>query len=102
MKERWKTVVGCPEYKVSNLGRVRSPKKILKPQVNCKCGYRFVQLPGQVNRYVGQMVLEAFKGPRPEGLEVDHRDRNRQNDKYSNLRWVTHSENNLNTKRNYK
>jgi hypothetical protein len=103
MKERWKPVVGWSHYQVSNLGRVRSERKILKPQVNCRCGYRFVQLcPGRVNRYVGQLVLEAFKGPRPTGLEVDHLDRIKTNDKLSNLKWVTHSQNNLNTRRQNK
>jgi hypothetical protein len=92
--EEWKPILGHRGYWVSNLGNVRSKRGILKPQVNKKCGYRQIQFAGRVNRYVGKLVLEAFIGP--SDLEVDHRDRNRCNDRLDNLRWATHSENNLN------
>jgi hypothetical protein len=35
----------------------------------------------------------------PSGLEIDHKDRNKQNNKLSNLRVVTHKENMQNRKK---
>lgn len=96
MIEEWRPVVGFECYQVSNLGRIRAAAKILKPQPS-RGGYLFVQLsPGQVSKYVHQLVLEAFVGPRPPGLEGEHDDRDRTNNRLSNLAWKTHSENNLN------
>ncbi|WP_353888591.1 NUMOD4 motif-containing HNH endonuclease [uncultured Corynebacterium sp.] len=46
-------------------------------------------------RYVHQLVLETFVGPRPEGLEACHADDNRSNNTVENLRWDTHSANNF-------
>lgn len=46
-----------------------------------------------------QVVAECWLGPKPEGYEVDHIDRNSLNNHYSNLRYVTKSEQMLN--RNY-
>lgn len=43
--------------------------------------------------FIHNAVAECWIGPRPEGLEVDHIDRNSLNNHYSNLRYVTRSEN---------
>ena len=48
---------------------------------------------GQVNRYKHRLIAQQFI-PNPDNLpEVDHIDRNRQNNTLSNLRWVSRSEN---------
>lgn len=44
-------------------------------------------------RPVHQLVLEAFVGPCPEGLECCHKDDNPQNNNLANLRWDTHESN---------
>lgn len=45
-------------------------------------------------RYVHALVLEAFVGPKPEGLEACHYpDRDKTNNRVGNLRWDTHAEN---------
>ncbi len=121
MREKWKDVVGYERlYQVSNLGRVRSmdrvvphkysgtitlkgrvlspypmlSKKRLKSlQVNlCKVGIRTA-------KRVHRIVLEAFVGPCPAGMEGCHNDRNPANNVVSNLRWDTPSNNQLDRRR---
>ncbi len=48
-----------------------------------------------------QTVYELKHGPIPEGLDVDHVDRNRRNNQDSNLRLTTRSQNLLNKNREY-
>lgn len=42
---------------------------------------------------VNRLVLLAFKGPPPAGMEGCHNDGNHRNNKLANLRWDTHSGN---------
>ncbi|EEX4920952.1 HNH endonuclease [Escherichia albertii] len=66
--------------------------RILKPN-SLKIGYQRYNLAyGSI--YVHRIVAFTFLGDRTnEGLEVDHRDRDKGNNHYSNLRWYTHQEN---------
>lgn len=47
-----------------------------------------------------RLVYEAYKGEIPEGMEIDHIDRNKRNNNPDNLRVVTRSENLLNRNTN--
>ena len=49
--------------------------------------------------FIHRVVAECWLGSRPEGLQVDHIDRNSLNNHYTNLRYVTKSEQMIN--RNY-
>ena len=50
--------------------------------------------PRQRKRYLHHLVLEAFVGPRPEGMEACHYpDGDRRNNAASNLMWATRGEN---------
>ena len=70
--------------------------KWLKPVTRKVTGYKAVVLCADGERKtttVYALVAEAFLGPRPEGSDVDHRDRNPGNDHARNLRYVTRSKN---------
>lgn len=49
--------------------------------------------PGETIRYVHHLILEAFVGPCPPGLECCHGDGDGTNNALGNLRWDTHQEN---------
>jgi NUMOD4 motif-containing protein/HNH endonuclease len=98
--ERWLPVVGYEgRYEVSDEGRVRShargrPRLLaLFPDSD---GYLRVNLYRDAKlkqRGVHQLVLEAFVGPCPSGMESLHGDGVRDNNVESNLRWGTPAQN---------
>jgi hypothetical protein len=109
MIEHWKPVVGWEQlYEVSNLGGVRSVRrqssvsknrfyggKQVKSILGSR-GYLVVNLTGHGKRkqvFLHKLVLEAFVGTRPEGMEACHNDGNRCNPSIDNLRWDTRSAN---------
>ena len=55
-------------------------------------GYRQVKYKG-VTYTVSRIIWEIHHGPIPDGLEIDHIDRDRTNDKIDNLRLATRAEN---------
>lgn len=114
-EEIWIDVVGKESsYQISSWGRVKSKcrpifKKdgalhytqkecILKLHPATKQGHLSVDLyhngkHGMQSVHI--MVLEAFVGPRPDGMEGCHNDGNAGNNYVENLRWDTHSANEL-------
>lgn len=79
------------------LRNIKSKKqtKIFLDLHHSKYGYymAFVNLKGKRKRVaIHNAVAECWLGPKPDGLEIDHIDRNAHNNHYSNLRYVTHSE----------
>lgn len=80
-------------YSVSNRGQVlRLSKQKVVGFIDPK-GYHRVNLRvcgRRKTRPVHQLVLEAFVGPMPIGYEVNHKDGNKNNNKVSNLEYVTH------------
>ena len=109
-KEVWRPVAGWAKfYEVSDEGRVRSlprharkgigryarPGKILCPR-DVGDGYLKVTFyhNGEVDDcYIHHLVLEAFVGSRPKGMECRHLNGIKTYNHASNLRWSTHREN---------
>lgn len=73
------------------------PGKELKPYLNKKTGYLCVTLSknGKETGFpIHRLVLEAFIGPCPPGMECRHfPDRTKTNNRLSNLQWGTVKEN---------
>jgi NUMOD4 motif/HNH endonuclease len=97
--EQWKNVIGFEGlYEVSNHGNVRSIKtnKIKNPTINKKDNRPFLNLWKENKQKImrpHKMVLEAFVGKCPEGMECCHNDGNSFNNHIDNLRWDTHKSN---------
>lgn len=87
-EEVWREVIRHPGYVVSNAGRVRAPSGRYLKARTVKSGYRMVHLG-----HVHALVCEAFHGPRPTGMDVNHKDGVKTNNNACNLEWVTRSEN---------
>ncbi|CAN7226522.1 NUMOD4 motif-containing HNH endonuclease [Caballeronia sp. LjRoot31] len=100
MIEIWRAVPGYEGlYKVSSEGRVKRcdkyPGHVLKFGHN-KQGRRQVTLcrDGVAIKYqVHRLVLEAFVGSCPPGLECRHGDGDHLNNRLGNLCWGTHTQN---------
>jgi hypothetical protein len=99
MIESWRGVPGFPLYEVSQLGRIRSAGsgRVLKQRVDIRHGRSRAQAMsvtlGETKRRrrkrVHRLVLAAFVGPCPRGLEGCHNDGDIANNRLSNLRWDT-------------
>lgn len=89
----WKAHPTRAGVDVSDLGQIRVGCKFPKPQVG-RYGHLRVRVEGRAYS-VHCLVLEAYLGPRPEGLVARHLDGNPGNNSWTNLVWGTQSENML-------
>ena len=117
--EKWKAIPGFEGfYEASNRGRIRSLDRFVKHPSGSKKklkgrvlkaspmsgldGYLVVTLSrrGKLKQStVHSLVLKAFRGPCPEGMESRHfPDRDKQNNRLKNLHWATKKENNQDKK----
>lgn len=110
----WRAIPGFPGYDVSDEGQVRSyhrrrtgigasngwfidnvPVCLLQPAIQ-PSGYLFVNLARDSKRFtyrIADIVLLAFVGPHPKGLDICHNDGDKTNNHLSNLRYDTHRNN---------
>ena len=109
MHETWKvcTYYGNGFYDVSSTGRVRSwyklrhRKREKKPRLAKQSldsrGFYYVAYLYENGTYksisVHILVADAFLGPRPHGLTVNHKDLNKKNNHIENLEYITLTEN---------
>lgn len=88
-------------YEVSEDGRIfrnvksKKQNKIIVDYHHSPSGYcfTFICRGGKVQRIpIARVVAECWLGEKPEGYEIDHIDRNSLNNHWTNLRYVTKSE----------
>lgn len=99
-EEIWKSVLGFEGlYEASNYGRIRSLGKgqiIADRPKNKNSKYRRISLHKDGKRYdffTHRLVWEAFNGPIPKGLQINHIDENPENNRLDNLNLMTPKEN---------
>ena len=90
----WRPVVGDGRYEVSSCGSVRraTTGRALKPWAH-KSGHLYITLSRVGKRQVHRLVLEAFVGPAPDGMECRHLDGYPTNNGLENLEWGTRRQN---------
>lgn len=109
--EAWRYVSQFPGYAISTHGRLVSCRragtaklfrgpftgiwrlKATRPNKQGYLRYCLSDGDGAQDRFVSRLVLEAFVGPCPEGMEACHKDNNRLNNRLYNLYWGTHLHN---------
>lgn len=120
-KEQWKKIEGFKFYEVSNYGRVRSlsrqitrnnPRWKTAPKQKITVGGKllkgWISSPSKnylrkkvalrkngktYEKMVHSLVLTAFVGKGPKGMEACHNNGNPLDNYYKNLRWDTHQSN---------
>lgn len=105
---RWRKVPGFERYEVSDRGDIRRPGhrqgRYLKP-VPQHNGYLRVRLYLDLqpyNRFVHTLVLSAFVGFRPEGLQCRHLNDVKHDNRLKNLAWGSSKQNTADAIRNKK
>jgi len=99
MKEEWKTIENFSSYKVSNKGRVYSfiSDKMMKPY-KTKKGYLRLNLKNDKGGYSKKLVhilvaKEFLLDPPNEDYQINHKNLDKEDNRISNLEWVTCKEN---------
>lgn len=105
--EIWKDVVGFEGYyEISSLGRlksyVRNSKGVIRSLKNGTSDY--IRVPLMANgvkktALLHRLVYEAFVGPIAPGMEIHHKDGNRQNNSVSNLHCLSKKAHHIETMR---
>jgi DNA-binding CsgD family transcriptional regulator len=113
LHEEWRDIPGCPGYQASSLGRIRSLdrqvamiSKYGKPflcnragrilvQGTNPHGYRFLFVGSPVrSTTVHRLIALAFLGHKPDGLQINHKDGDKLNNRPENIEYVTSAKNN--------
>ena len=93
--EVWRAGPSAPGYEASSLGRIRRGDRVIAGS-KLRNGYiGFSVRTGGKKRSttVHALVAEAFHGERQHGMEVNHKNGMKDDNRPENLEWVTHHEN---------
>jgi len=100
VNETFVPVRGFEHYFISNQGRCWNSRTKRFVGANDGSGYRCVSFrkDGKIHRFkIHRLVILHFGSPQPEDkTDIDHIDRDKQNNRIENLRWVSKSENQKN------
>lgn len=110
MIEEWRPCLGGGTYEASSLGRIRRIEAtrttpaghVMSPHTDKTSGYRLIglRLNGvRKTRLLHRVIADAFLGPCPAGLVVNHIDCDVSNNAPRNLEYVSQAENLAHTKR---
>lgn len=97
MEEKFVKVKGYEGYEVSNTGKIKSLKtnRLLTPQKN-NCGYLYILLTDSNKKVrinlIHRLVFDSFIGI-DDGLEINHLDEDKENNRLDNLELITHEDN---------
>lgn len=107
--ENWKPVREFPDhYEISDYGRLRRTKpyrgvdfgRVRKPQIMGKYPAYWLSISQSTfARLTHRLVADAFLGPIPQGMQVNHIDGDKMNCHVSNLEIVTNSANRIHSYR---
>jgi hypothetical protein len=93
-EEIWKPHEDFPNYEGSTLGRIRNAETKHIRSFTSNHGYPQLDLyPGKQTMTVHRFIAETFLGKHP-GMQVNHKDGDKTNNRLDNLEWCTSSENN--------
>jgi hypothetical protein len=101
MSEIYKPVLNYGNYEISNLGNLRNKKtlRIIKPFLG-KNGYLYTRIINNIQKNkkitVHRLVALHFCENPNNHCDIDHKNRNRLDNNFLNLRWCSKSENNKN------
>jgi hypothetical protein len=89
---KWQEIPFAPKYQVSWVGYVKNDRgSILLPDVDRRGRRRYtIMVDGKPRKFLAsRLVLLAFIGPCPDGMEACHNNGDCTDDRLDNLRWDT-------------
>jgi hypothetical protein len=97
-KYQTREIFGYPNYKITSDGQIysNSHNKFLSPRIDGN-GYKLINLHNKINppkaKLIHQLVAQAFIDNTENKPYVNHINKNKSDNKVTNLEWVTPSEN---------
>ena len=96
--EQYKQITDYPAYEISEHGEIRNinTKRIIKPRLHVRGKYMIIGINKDKKKYtipIHRLVALTYIDNPNNFEDVDHINRDRLNNHYTNLRWVSHEVN---------